>query len=178
MAIDTQSSSSSESAKYWIDWFLCLRGNEFFCAVDHDFIVDRFNLTGLVSEVHWCCVMFLCLYICVGSNVQWSIGDDSGSIWYVAFRYLFCLWMYIFDIYIYIYMMWYLMRYCRRCGIDGYGNPGRGGKSCSASLRSDSRSFYSYWTRSCQDGTFTSYLFLFILYCFLYCMSLSLSVSV
>ncbi|KAF7323731.1 Casein kinase II subunit beta [Mycena kentingensis (nom. inval.)] len=36
---------------FWISWFLSSKGNEYFCQVDEDFILDRFNLTGLNSEV-------------------------------------------------------------------------------------------------------------------------------
>jgi casein kinase II subunit beta len=35
----------------WISWFLSSKGNEYFCQVDEDFILDRFNLTGLNNEV-------------------------------------------------------------------------------------------------------------------------------
>lgn len=35
----------------WISWFLSLKGNEYFCAVEEDFIRDSFNLTGLDAEV-------------------------------------------------------------------------------------------------------------------------------
>ncbi|KAI8381517.1 casein kinase II, regulatory subunit [Radiomyces spectabilis] len=45
------SGSDSEYAKYWIDWFLGIKGNEYFCEVDEEYILDRFNLTGLNSEV-------------------------------------------------------------------------------------------------------------------------------
>ena len=45
------SDSDSDYSKLWVEWFLLLRGNEFFCEVDEDYIRDKFNLTGLGSEV-------------------------------------------------------------------------------------------------------------------------------
>ncbi|TPX71385.1 hypothetical protein SpCBS45565_g01172 [Spizellomyces sp. 'palustris'] len=45
------SSESAESTAYWIEWFQALKGNEFYCDVDEDYILDRFNLTGLNTEV-------------------------------------------------------------------------------------------------------------------------------
>ncbi|THH09037.1 hypothetical protein EW145_g2296 [Phellinidium pouzarii] len=37
--------------KKWISWFLSSKGNEYFCEVEEDYILDRFNLTGLNTEV-------------------------------------------------------------------------------------------------------------------------------
>lgn len=48
---DNASDSSSEFTEYWIDLFLRIKGNEYFCDIDDDYIRDRFNLTGLNQEV-------------------------------------------------------------------------------------------------------------------------------
>jgi casein kinase II subunit beta len=43
--------SSSDYTEYWIDLFLGIKGNEYFCDIDDEYIRDRFNLTGLNQEV-------------------------------------------------------------------------------------------------------------------------------
>ncbi|KAJ1836374.1 casein kinase 2 regulatory subunit [Coemansia sp. RSA 2711] len=43
--------SDSEYCKYWVESFIYAEGNEYFCDVDEDYILDRFNLTNLQNEV-------------------------------------------------------------------------------------------------------------------------------
>ncbi|KAK4987143.1 casein kinase 2 regulatory subunit [Elasticomyces elasticus] len=37
----------------WIQLFISSRGNEYFCEIDEDYLTDRFNLTGLNTEVQY-----------------------------------------------------------------------------------------------------------------------------
>ncbi|ORZ33482.1 casein kinase II, regulatory subunit [Catenaria anguillulae PL171] len=51
--LESDLSTSSSAANYWVDEFLLKRGNELFCNVDEDYILDKFNLTGISQEVEW-----------------------------------------------------------------------------------------------------------------------------
>jgi len=48
---DISSGTDSDYSNSWISWFLSSKGNEYFCEVEEDYILDRFNLTGLNNEV-------------------------------------------------------------------------------------------------------------------------------
>ncbi|KAF7508740.1 casein kinase 2 regulatory subunit [Endocarpon pusillum] len=47
------SETDSDYTSYWRDWFVSSRGNEYFCEIDEEYLTDRFNLTGLNTEVHY-----------------------------------------------------------------------------------------------------------------------------
>jgi len=36
-----------------VSQFIAARGNEYFCEIDEDYLTDRFNLTGLNTEVQY-----------------------------------------------------------------------------------------------------------------------------
>ncbi len=46
-----EASGSEEDVASWISWFCSLKGNEFFCEIEEDYIQDDFNLSGLCSQV-------------------------------------------------------------------------------------------------------------------------------
>ncbi|KAA6407279.1 MAG: casein kinase ii subunit beta-2 [Lasallia pustulata] len=51
MMDDFNSDTDSDYTSYWRDWFISSRGNEYFCEIDEDYLTDRFNLTGLNTDV-------------------------------------------------------------------------------------------------------------------------------
>ncbi|KAI8898418.1 casein kinase II, regulatory subunit [Globomyces pollinis-pini] len=75
------SEEDSESGTSWIDWFLSQRGNELFCAIDDDYILDRFNLAGLVSEVEHYQLAVDLITDCMDHELDentWNIVDRSA----------------------------------------------------------------------------------------------------
>ena len=43
--------ASDEDSQSWVSWFCSLKGNEFFCEVEEEYIQDDFNLSGLGPQV-------------------------------------------------------------------------------------------------------------------------------
>ncbi|KAL1818762.1 hypothetical protein ACET3Z_013631 [Daucus carota] len=88
---DVSSSNGVDSS--WISWFCSLRGNEFFCKVDEDYIRDDFNLCGLSNQVPYyghaldlirpfivtSCYSFSHTNLCGRLNYQ-SLATKRGSI--------------------------------------------------------------------------------------------------
>uniref|UniRef100_A0A061RZ77 Casein kinase II subunit beta n=1 Tax=Tetraselmis sp. GSL018 TaxID=582737 RepID=A0A061RZ77_9CHLO len=48
---DDSDGSGTDEDTSWISWFCSLKGNEFFCEVDEDYVQDDFNLSGLSVQV-------------------------------------------------------------------------------------------------------------------------------
>jgi hypothetical protein len=46
---DTSEEHSEDTT--WVTWFCSIKGNEFFCEVDEEYLADTFNLSGLKDEV-------------------------------------------------------------------------------------------------------------------------------
>ena len=56
---DLSTGSDSNYSNWWVSWFLASKGNEYFCEVEEDYILDCFNLTGLNTEPMAVCRCFV-----------------------------------------------------------------------------------------------------------------------
>ncbi|KAH9902411.1 casein kinase II, regulatory subunit [Cubamyces lactineus] len=69
---EVSTGSGSDYSNSWISWFLSSKGNEYFCEVEEDYILDRFNLTGLNTEVqHYAQALDM-----ITDNLDEEIQDD------------------------------------------------------------------------------------------------------
>lgn len=49
--VEDSSTEEEYALEEWMTDFCAKRGNEYFCRVDSEFILDRFNLTGLGHDI-------------------------------------------------------------------------------------------------------------------------------
>eukprot|EP00742_Colponemidia_sp_Colp-10_P002773 GILJ01002965.1.p1 GENE.GILJ01002965.1~~GILJ01002965.1.p1 ORF type:complete len:287 (-),score=27.94 GILJ01002965.1:104-964(-) len=75
---DLSASEEEEEETTWIQWFCSLKGNEFFCEVDEDYIQDDFNLTGLSGRVPYY-EYALDVILDVESPVDDSLNDEQQA---------------------------------------------------------------------------------------------------
>ena len=81
------SSDSGSDCVSWVDWFLRARGNEFFCEVDEEYLSDRFNLTGITTEVHH----FQHALELVTDSLELDLDDEVRDVIEVSARHLYGL---------------------------------------------------------------------------------------
>lgn len=80
-AVKLAAMSSSDEAS-WITWFCSLKGNDFFCEVDEEYIEDEFNLTGLVSQVpHFRESIDVILGVEPGADVRDDILESAETLY-------------------------------------------------------------------------------------------------
>ena len=75
--------SASDDGTPWIIWFVSLRGHDFFCEIDEEYLQDDFNLTGLHSLVpyyNYALDFILDVDIAQGKSKQFVLQQLSASI--------------------------------------------------------------------------------------------------
>ncbi|KDE05985.1 casein kinase 2, beta polypeptide [Microbotryum lychnidis-dioicae p1A1 Lamole] len=85
---DISNSSSASYTNSWISWFLASKGNEYFCEVDDEYIIDRFNLTGLNAEVQG---YSAALELITDTSAEEDIEDEHREQLELAARHLYGL---------------------------------------------------------------------------------------
>ena len=77
----SEPTASDEDVASWISWFCSLKGNEFFCEVDEDFISDDFNLSGLSSQARSRPEAGRCsVSLCPGRSASATPGSASQTL--------------------------------------------------------------------------------------------------
>jgi len=84
---DVSTCSDSDYSQSWISWFLSSKGNEYFCEVEEEYILDRFNLTGLNTEV----ANYSQALDLITDNIDDDIQDESRASLDVQARLLYGL---------------------------------------------------------------------------------------
>ncbi|KAG0240943.1 casein kinase 2 regulatory subunit [Actinomortierella wolfii] len=87
MMDEYESGSDSDYTQYWVDWFLSRKGNEYFCEVDEEYIMDRFNLTGLNTEVQY----YSQALDMITDNLDENLDDEMREIVEKSARHLYGL---------------------------------------------------------------------------------------
>ncbi|KAF8311804.1 casein kinase II, regulatory subunit [Cantharellus anzutake] len=84
---EVSTGSDSDYSSSWISWFLASKGNEYFCEIEEDYILDRFNLTGLAPE----CANYSQALDLITDNLDEDIDDELRQSIEVQARFLYGL---------------------------------------------------------------------------------------